>query len=106
MCSATVVGAFILVASLIWYPSPYLEISGVLAVIGILAMVDIVLGPLLTLIIFKPGKPGLKMDIAIIVSVQVVAFFYGAHIIYNQRPAYVVFVVDRFEVVSWCCPCL
>ena len=100
MCSATVVGTFILVASLIWYPPPYLEMSGVFEVLAILAVVDVVLGPLLTLVIFKSGKPGLKMDIAMIVSVQIAAFLYGANVVYSQRPAYVVFVVDRFEVVS------
>jgi len=99
-CSAAVVAAFLSVVSLIWYPSPYLEMSGAFNVIAVLVLVDIVLGPLLMLIIFKPGKPGLKTDIAVIVSMQVAAFLYGANAIYSQRPAYVVFVVDRFEVVS------
>lgn len=100
LCSATVVGAFVLVAGFIWYPAPYMELSGVFDIIAVLVLVDIVLGPLLTLIIFKPGKPGLKMDLGIIFSVQIVAFMYGANAIYSQRPAYIVFVVDRFEVVS------
>lgn len=100
LCSATVVGAFVSLVSLIWYPAPYLTLSGVIDVVAVLVLVDVVLGPLLTLIIFKPGKQGLKMDLAIIFSVQIAAFLYGANLIYSQRPAYVVYIVDRFEVVS------
>jgi hypothetical protein len=100
LCSVAVVGIFLLVVSLIWYPAPYLEMSGVFSVLAILVMVDVVLGPLMTAIIYKPGKPGLKMDIGLIVTVQIAAFLYGANAIYSQRPAYVVFVVDRFEVMS------
>jgi len=98
--SVAVVGAFLLMVGLVWYPAPHLELSGVFGVITVLILVDIVLGPLLMLLVFKPGKPGLKTDLAIIFSVQIVAFLYGANTIYSQRPAYVVFVVDRFEVVS------
>lgn len=100
LCSVAVVGIFLFVVDFIWYPAPYLEMSGVFRILAILVMVDVVLGPLMTAIIFKPGKPGLKMDIGIIVTVQIVAFLYGANAIYSQRPAYVVFVVDRFEVMS------
>ena len=36
-------------------------------------LVDVVLGPGLTLMVFKPGKPGLKFDMAAIVVLQMVA---------------------------------
>lgn len=65
----------------------------------ILAGTIIVLGPLLTLIVFKPGKPGLKFDLSCIVLAQLAALFYGGTIIYQQRPAFVVFGVDRFTTV-------
>ena len=57
----------------VWYPVPYFEIDGGWKVLRILAGVDVVLGPLLTLIVFKPGKPSLKFDMSVIVLVQLVA---------------------------------
>lgn len=84
----------------IWYPHPYFEISGGWEVLGILAGVDVVLGPILTLIVFKPGKPSLKFDMSIIVLTQLSALIYGGLIIYQQRPAFVVFAVDRFTTIS------
>jgi hypothetical protein len=58
-----------------------------------------VLGPLLTLILFKPGKPGLKFDMSCIVLVQLSALLYGGTITYQQRPAFVVLGVDRFTSI-------
>lgn len=82
-----------------WYPAPYFEIDGGWKVLRILVGVDIVLGPLLTLIVFKPGKPSLKFDMSVIILAQLAALFYGTYIIYQQRPAFVVFGVDRFTSV-------
>ena len=48
---------------------------------------------------FKPGKPGLKFDMAVIVAIQLAGFIYGAHVIVSQRPAIVSFAVDRFVVI-------
>jgi len=62
--------------------------------------VDVVLGPLLTLVVFKPGKPGLKFDLMVIVVIQLSALIYGANIVYGERPAIVSFAVDRFVVIS------
>jgi hypothetical protein len=58
-----------------------------------------VLGPLLTLIAFKSGKPSLKFDLCGIVLLQLGALLYGGMIIYQQRPAFVVFGVDRFTTI-------
>jgi hypothetical protein len=83
----------------VWYPAPYFEIDGGWKVLRILAGVDVVLGPLLTLIVFKPGKPSLKFDMSCIVLLQLGALLYGGTIIYQQRPAFVVFGVDRFTTI-------
>jgi hypothetical protein len=44
---------------------------------------DLALGPLLTLIVFEPGKPSLKFDLSCIVLLQLGALLYGGTII-NQ----------------------
>ncbi|MBL0165374.1 MAG: hypothetical protein IPP82_17470 [Xanthomonadales bacterium] len=41
---------------LVWYPQPYFNAAGGQALIIFLLGVDIVLGPLLTLVLFKSGK--------------------------------------------------
>lgn len=100
LLSAAVVGTFVWLVAGVWYPDPHLEISGVVRILIILVAVDIVIGPLLTMIVYRPGKPGLRRDLSVIVSLQVAAFLYGAQAVYVQRPAYMVYVVDRFEVIS------
>lgn len=97
--SAIVVLAFLCVMLFVWYPTPYFETDGGWKVLRILAGVDVVLGPLLTLIVFKSGKPSLKFDMSCIVLVQLGALLYGGTIIYQQRPAFVVLGVDRFTSI-------
>lgn len=55
---------------------------------------------LLTLIVFKSGKPSLKFDLSCIVLMQLAALIYGGTIIYQQRPEFVVFGTDRFTTVT------
>lgn len=98
--SATIVGAILAVVFFIWYPYPYFEVSGAAAVVRVLIFVDLILGPLLTLILYRPGKPGLKFDMSCIFAIQLVALIYGTQVIYSERPAYLVFAVDRFEVLA------
>ena len=98
--SAGIVLALLGLMLWVWYPAPYFEINGGWQVWRILAGVDVVLGPLLTLIVFKPGKPSLKFDMSCIIFIQLAALIYGGTIIYQQRPAFVVFGTDRFTTVS------
>lgn len=97
--SAAIVLTLLSLMWFVWYPAPYFETDGGWKVLGILAGVDVVLGPLLTLIVFKPGKPGLKFDMSCIVLTQLAALLYGGTLLYQQRPAFVVFGVDRFTTV-------
>ena len=97
--SAMIFLVFLGIMFFVWYPAPYFEIDGGWKVLRILAGVDVVLGPLLTLIVFKPGKPSLKFDMSCIVLLQLGALLYGGTIIYQQRPAFVVFGVDRFTSI-------
>lgn len=68
--SAAVVLILFAIMRLLWYPAPYFDINGGWTVLRILAGVDVVLGPILTLIVFKPGKPSLKFDMSVIVALQ------------------------------------
>ena len=98
--SATIVGMVVAIAMLVWYPEPYLYLNSADRILLLLIAVDVIVGPTLTLIVFKPGKPGLKMDMTIIIAVQLAALIYGTFTLYRERPLYLVFAVDRFELVT------
>lgn len=85
-----------------WYRWPGWYLSGVVRVLIVVGIVDLALGPTLTLLIANPRKPRreLARDIAIIVSVQLVALIYGATTLWRGRPLYYAFSVDRLEIVQ------
>ncbi|WP_198328397.1 hypothetical protein [Methylovulum psychrotolerans] len=84
-----------------WYPGPYFNDSGGWQGIRIVASVDVVLGPLLTLVVFNPAKATreLATDIGIIATVQCIALLGGVHTLYSQRPVAVVFWDNSFMTV-------
>jgi hypothetical protein len=95
------IGAVVVALMLVlWYPPPYFEAMGGQTLILILVGVDVVLGPLITLIIFDPRKKSLRFDLAMIALVQLSALIYGCHVMFVARPVYAVFVVDRFEAIA------
>ena len=98
--SAMIVGIVFVLIFFFWYPRPYFEANGAWKVLRILVMVDLVMGPLLTLVLFKKGKPGLIVDLCLVAAVQLAALVYGVHVIYGERPYYLAFAVDRFEVIG------
>jgi hypothetical protein len=97
--SATVVGTVFMIIFFFWYPNPYFRVSGADDIVRVLIGVDLVLGPVLTLVLFKSGKPRLMFDLSVIAVIQVSALIYGTAIIFQERPYFVVFAVDRFVVV-------
>jgi hypothetical protein len=97
---------FVLIIALtiwLWYPPPFFWIDGALHVTTLAAMVDIVAGPLLTLVVYRPGKPRLVMNLAVIAAVQCAALAWGVKTLYSQRPvvaAFVGFKENRFYPVT------
>src|SRR5882762_8573139 len=85
-----------------WYRWPGWYLTGVLHVLVIVGIVDLALGPTLTLIIANPRKPRreLTRDIGIIVTVQIAALVYGAATLWHGRPIYYTFSADRLEMVQ------
>jgi hypothetical protein len=85
-----------------WYRWPGWYLTGVLHVLLIVGIVDLALGPTLTLIIANPRKPrrALARDIAIIVTVQIAALVYGTATLWQGRPLYYTFSADRLEMVQ------
>lgn len=84
----------------VWYPGPLFEIAGGSGLVMILVAVDVIIGPLITLVVFKSGKKGLKFDLMCIAALQLAALSYGIHTVYSVRPVFIVYAVDRFELVT------
>ncbi len=83
----------------IWYPSPLSTAVGVTHIFLMLLVIDVILGPLLGLLVYKDGKKTLKLDLSVIILIQIAALCYGVFSIEQGRPAWLVYNVDRFEVV-------
>lgn len=98
--SAFVVGIVLTLMLLRWYPGAWFSAMGGNTLVFILAGVDIVIGPLLTWIVFSPGKKTLKFDMGVIFALQISAFLYGLHVLYEARPVYMVFTNDQFRTVT------
>ena len=83
----------------VWYPGVLFDSAGGRTLFMLIACVDATIGPLLTCIVFKPGKKGLVFDLAVIAVLQVSALAYGTWVLFESRPAYIVFTRDRFDLV-------
>jgi hypothetical protein len=87
---------------LIWFPDPFHKMLGGTTLFGILILCDLGLGPLTSFIIYNSRKSrrALVFDYTVIGAIQLAAFIYGVYSVANNRPAYIVFVGDRFEVIA------
>ena len=102
-------GCSLLVAALaaalvfgLWFPYPYRELAGGRELFLLIVAVDVVCGPLLTLVLYNPAKPRAELwrDLGLVVIIQLAALGYGLHVVWQARPAYLVQEVDRFKVVT------
>lgn len=86
----------------VWYPSPYDELAGGQTLFWLVIGVDMVCGPLLTLVIFNPAKPRAELvrDIGFVVLIQLTALVYGLNSVAQARPVWLAFEGNRFRVVS------
>jgi hypothetical protein len=82
-----------------WYPGGLWQAADLHALLGLMLVVHVVLGPLLTLIIYRPGKRGLGFDLAVIALAQAAALAYGAYVTWINRPAFLVGSERGFGVV-------
>jgi len=86
----------------LWYPFPYRELSGGRELFLLVTSVDVVCGPLLTLVMFSPTKPRAELlrDLGLVVLIQLTALGYGVWTVWMARPLYLVQEVDRFRVIA------
>ncbi len=102
LCS---LGVALLAAALVfgvWYPFPYRDLSGGRELFLLVVAVDVVCGPLLTLVLFSPTKPRAELwrDLGLIVLIQLGALGYGLSTVWEARPLFLVQEIDRFKVIA------
>lgn len=83
----------------IWYPAPLDQAFDVASIFFLLLAIDVVMGPLLTFIVYQPQKKSLRFDLSVIALLQVFALGYGLHTIFQGRPVFIVFAQSQFEAV-------
>lgn len=100
--SAAVATALFGLVYCVWYPAPLFDLSAGKNLFLLVVAVDVVLGPLLTLVVAAPSKSRreLTRDIGVIALVQLSALAYGVHVVAQARPAFIVYNTGQFNVVN------
>jgi len=96
----SVVLSFLAFCYFVLYTPEILWLEGGTEVVVLILVVDLLLGPVLTFIVYRRGKKGLILDLTLIATVQIAAFAYGAFALYSQRPLYLAFDVEHFSVMT------
>lgn len=86
----------------VWFPHPFEIMIGGLELFVLVVGCDVVLGPLLSLVLYNSRKTrrALVTDYTMIAIFQIAALVYGVYIVAGTRPVYVAFNTDRFEIVT------
>lgn len=101
-CSILVASLAAFLVFFLWYPYPYGELAGGKALFFIVVAVDVICGPLLTLVLFNPLKQRKELfrDLSIVAVIQLAALGYGIFAVWQARPLFLVLEIDRFKVVA------
>jgi len=97
--SLLVIGTIATSIFFLWYGRGLWRIAGLDHLFVVMLGIDLVAGPLLTLIVFNRAKPELRRDLAIIGLLQFAFLCYGLHTAWISRPVFLVGNADRIDVV-------
>jgi hypothetical protein len=100
--SALIAAAVAVVTLGLWYPGAIGQMAGGRKLFFLILGVDVVMGPLLTLVVFDRRKPRRELirDLAVIAALQLAALGYGLHTLYVARPVALVYEPGRFRVLT------
>jgi len=83
-----------------WFPGELFMLDGGWQGLKLIAMVDLVLGPALTLMLYKPNKPKLALDMSLVAAFQICALIYGFYAAHGQRTVAVIHADGKFNTLS------
>ena len=98
MISAIVFVATAAILIFLFFPSIHFQINGGWQGLRLMFAIDLILGPLLTFLIFNPLKSLREkiFDLSCVALVQLLALVYGFYTIYQQRPVLLlVYLTDK-----------
>jgi hypothetical protein len=82
LASLALVAAIAAIVLPLWHPWGLYRITGVLPLLGLLLGAQLIAGPLLTLVVFRPGKKSLRLDLAVVCLLQLVFLGFGLHLLW------------------------
>ena len=102
ICTVIVAAISAFLVFRVWYPGRFSEMLDVGAIYGLLLLVEVGMGPLLSFVIYNTTKKRAELfrDYCVVGVLQLAALFYGMHSVFEGRPVFLVFVKDRIEVVT------
>lgn len=99
LISALLICTIALSVLLRWFPAGLYHVAGVQKLFGIMVAADVVLGPLLTLLVYKRGKRGMTFDLCAIGIMQAAFLAYGVHTLWQNRPLFLVGSSQAYALV-------
>lgn len=99
LISIAVVGSVAAYIIYFWYPLALIPMAKVDKLLGLVGGIDLIVGPLLTLIVYKTGKASLKMDLTVIALVQAAFLSLGLYTMFQSRPVFLVASSKTFDLV-------
>ncbi|MDH5321074.1 MAG: hypothetical protein OEW81_01445, partial [Gammaproteobacteria bacterium] len=55
----------------LWFPGGYFDLSGIGRLLLVLAGVNLIVGPVLSTLVYRPGKRGLMFDLAVLAVLEI-----------------------------------
>lgn len=89
-----------IIITYLWYPGFLFSTDGGWDGIRLIAGIDFIIGPTLTLLIYNVQKAKLKQDLIIIALIQLTCLTFGTWTVYQERPVAVIFSDGVFYAKS------
>jgi len=98
--SFTLVSLIVSTVIYFWYPLEYLPFTNFKNIALLIISIDLVLGPILTFVVFNTKKKSLKFDLAVIAMIQLSALAYGINALYETHPLFITYNHKGFNLVQ------
>ncbi len=97
--SFTLVSLIIVSVIYFWYPNDFLGITHFKDIALLIISIDLVLGPVLTFVVFAPKKKTLRFDLSVIAIIQISALAYGVNALYQAHPLFITYNHGGFNLI-------
>ncbi|MGB1111008.1 MAG: hypothetical protein ACPG4N_11670 [Gammaproteobacteria bacterium] len=101
--SAVIFAAIYAITRLIWFPGALFDLANTWEGIRILVVVDLVLGPLLTLVVFDLKRKEMKViarDLTVILMIQLGGLLGGIWVIHGEKPVLATYVFNTLHIYT------